>query len=327
MATKIAARQLSPPLDKFKSFANTVLLEGETDNDPTWPVFEIRRSEVHSSVTSKPVGLKIVNQVETPGGTGYQNEIVIQLKAGVTESQRRYIQFVDYDDTTSGFMGFNSINGFTIYNAKDIVHNIYGNTIINGGNFSLKSSGNGSIDINNNYYNDEPNTGKGGVKIFDGQQSRLQFFQAKDGQTIFGYETASTVGYQSIFGGKTYSGAQRGAILIVDPLTPANYTTFYGVRVFNPASITGVQVVAFLSDVVAGSSRYGVFCSGTAISRFNGSIGIGGESFGGGTGVLFLANTDTVPTTNPVNGGIIYVEGGQLKYRGSSGTITILGAA
>jgi hypothetical protein len=50
-------------------------------------------------------------------------------------------------------------------------------------------------------------------------------------------------------------------------------------------------------------------------------------SAGGGAGVIGIANATTVPTTNPTGGGILYVEAGALKYRGSSGTITTLGAA
>lgn len=50
-------------------------------------------------------------------------------------------------------------------------------------------------------------------------------------------------------------------------------------------------------------------------------------SFGGGGGVLSIANAGTIPTSNPTGGGILYVEAGALKYRGSSGTITTLGAA
>ena len=50
-------------------------------------------------------------------------------------------------------------------------------------------------------------------------------------------------------------------------------------------------------------------------------------SFGSGGGVLGIANAGTVPTTNPSGGGILYVESGALKYRGSSGTVTTLGAA
>jgi hypothetical protein len=42
--------------------------------------------------------------------------------------------------------------------------------------------------------------------------------------------------------------------------------------------------------------------------------------------VMVLANA-TAPTTSPAGCGQLYVESGILKYRGSSGTITTLGAA
>jgi len=58
-----------------------------------------------------------------------------------------------------------------------------------------------------------------------------------------------------------------------------------------------------------------------------GSVGIGGTSFGSGAKVMFIANATTVPTTNPTGGGIMYVEGGALKYRGSSGTVTTIANA
>ena len=58
------------------------------------------------------------------------------------------------------------------------------------------------------------------------------------------------------------------------------------------------------------------------------NVGIGAApSAGGGARVIFIANAATVPTTNPTLGGILYVESGALKYRGSSGTVTTLGAA
>lgn len=43
--------------------------------------------------------------------------------------------------------------------------------------------------------------------------------------------------------------------------------------------------------------------------------------------VIFIGNAAAVPTANPVGGGILYVEAGALKYRGTGGTITTLGAA
>jgi hypothetical protein len=50
-------------------------------------------------------------------------------------------------------------------------------------------------------------------------------------------------------------------------------------------------------------------------------------SVGGGTGVLGMANATTAPTANPSAGGVLYVEAGSLKYRGSSGTVTVLAPA
>jgi len=46
-----------------------------------------------------------------------------------------------------------------------------------------------------------------------------------------------------------------------------------------------------------------------------------------GDGVVYIGNTATAPTANSVSGGILYCEAGALKYRGTSGTVTTLGAA
>ncbi len=46
-----------------------------------------------------------------------------------------------------------------------------------------------------------------------------------------------------------------------------------------------------------------------------------------GGGVIAIKNSGAVPTTNPVDGGIVYMEAGALKFRGSSGTVTTLGIA
>ncbi len=59
-----------------------------------------------------------------------------------------------------------------------------------------------------------------------------------------------------------------------------------------------------------------------------GSMGIGTpDQFGSGALVVGLANATTVPTTNPTGGGVLYAEGGALKWRGSGGTVTPLAAA
>jgi hypothetical protein len=57
------------------------------------------------------------------------------------------------------------------------------------------------------------------------------------------------------------------------------------------------------------------------------SIGTGVPSLGGGAGVAFINNATTVPASNPTGGGVLYSEGGALKWRGSNGTVTTIAAA
>jgi hypothetical protein len=51
------------------------------------------------------------------------------------------------------------------------------------------------------------------------------------------------------------------------------------------------------------------------------------DQFGGGRGVIGIGDAEEAPSENPANGGILFVENGALKYRGSSGTVTILAPA
>lgn len=67
---------------------------------------------------------------------------------------------------------------------------------------------------------------------------------------------------------------------------------------------------------------------GIGNAMISGSLQLGtANALGGGARVIGIANATTVPTTNPSGGGIIYVEAGALKYRGSSGTITTIAPA
>jgi hypothetical protein len=51
------------------------------------------------------------------------------------------------------------------------------------------------------------------------------------------------------------------------------------------------------------------------------------SAFGAGKGVVAIANAVAAPTQNPSGGGILYVEDGALKYRGSAGTVTTIAPA
>jgi hypothetical protein len=59
-----------------------------------------------------------------------------------------------------------------------------------------------------------------------------------------------------------------------------------------------------------------------------GNFGIRTTSqFGNGKGVIAIANASVAPSVNPAGGGILYVEDGALKYRGSNGTVTVIAPA
>jgi hypothetical protein len=82
------------------------------------------------------------------------------------------------------------------------------------------------------------------------------------------------------------------------------------------------------------SDKYGYLqISGDAIGSAlvvanNSNVGIGVTSqFGSGIGVIGIANASTVPSSNPTGGGVLYVQNGALKYRGSSGTVTTIANA
>ena len=61
--------------------------------------------------------------------------------------------------------------------------------------------------------------------------------------------------------------------------------------------------------------------------RSNTQFGSTAGAFGGGDGVIGIADRTTVPSTNPSGGGVLYAEAGALKWRGSAGTVTTIAAA
>lgn len=102
-------------------------------------------------------------------------------------------------------------------------------------------------------------------------------------------------------------------------LTAGNYTGISnGNIVLQPGSGGGaVGYTALGGDV---------FIGGSTTSNIGIACAISG-SFGGGSGVIFIHNANTNPSTNPTAGGILYSDAGALKWRGSSGTVTTVAAA
>jgi hypothetical protein len=68
--------------------------------------------------------------------------------------------------------------------------------------------------------------------------------------------------------------------------------------------------------------------SNRAVDLQDRNMGLNGNSYGGGEGVVFLSNAQTNPGSNPTGGGILYVsETGNLTFRGSGGLVTNVASA
>ena len=101
----------------------------------------------------------------------------------------------------------------------------------------------------------------------------------------------------------------------------AGYTdgTTATVATVNNTTLLGFQAQALVSNVAVIGSR-------VAANRQSLCLGNYGE-VGSGLGVFALSDAATAPTTNPTGGGVLFSEAGALKWRGSSGTVTVIAVA
>jgi hypothetical protein len=94
------------------------------------------------------------------------------------------------------------------------------------------------------------------------------------------------------------------------------------------ASITADSGAA-MQIGTAGANEMALFQNNSAIVRLlNSNMGLRTTDCGASAvGCFGIANATTVPTGAPAGGGVLYVEAGALKYRGSSGTVTTIANA
>jgi hypothetical protein len=106
------------------------------------------------------------------------------------------------------------------------------------------------------------------------------------------------------------------------------YATGAGLTTGSYNTIIGSQVTGLASSLANNI----IIADGQGNRRINvdnlANIGLNTTSqYGSGQGVIGISNAAVSPTTDPTGGGVLYVEAGALKYRGSSGTVTTLAAA
>jgi hypothetical protein len=171
----------------------------------------------------------------------------------------------------------------------------------------------------------------GGAVTTGARIGYLLFGGNKDGGTIAA-SMANTAGFEAWSTENWASGAQGSELRIA---TVGNGTTARTTRltVNNAGQIIlatqgstgglniGTDTLIYRSAVAELSTD----SSTTLMIRRNVQVGTS-QAFGGGLGVIGLSN-GTAPTTNPAAGGVLYAEGGALKWRGSSGTVTTIAPA
>ncbi|MEU6704717.1 hyaluronoglucosaminidase [Streptomyces wuyuanensis] len=102
---------------------------------------------------------------------------------------------------------------------------------------------------------------------------------------------------------------------------------------FIQANSASAQQLVLLRDS-SGNNRFEVTASGAAVHRatsfFTSSVQVGATSLsvGGLNGAgIGLTNVTAAPSSNPSGGGVLYAEGGALKWRGPNGTVTTIAPA
>ncbi len=169
--------------------------------------------------------------------------------------------------------------------------------------------------------NDQDRVGLTSNAYFDTTDSRWEYIG-----------TGLATRYEQDGGVHSWFTAASGTANAAISFTQAMTLTAGGNFAINCAGVNAkLEVVSttgevFRADASGGAARIVADQDGV---KTTGNIALANYStdFGGGDRVVRIATAVTVPTTNPTGGGILYVEAGALKYRGTSGTVTTIANA
>ena len=157
--------------------------------------------------------------------------------------------------------------------------------------------------------------------------STMQFYDV--GNETFEVKTITSSSFSMLRVLPTYSTVANNSIRSIFRLYNSSDTTNAEYLEMSAWGTDGYKFRSFIEN--SGTIRPMLFNINTTTMLHLGTdynLGLfGAASAGGGVNVIFIANANTNPSSNPTGGGILYVDSGALKYRGSSGTVTTLGAA
>lgn len=171
-------------------------------------------------------------------------------------------------------------------------------------------------------YNGSNISAKDGVNAMFGVYSAIQFTPPVGGASnIFHHYIEPNYNISTGLTVTTATGLFIGAI---GNNIVGNITTLYGLRIgagpIGGSGTIGTQIALKIDNPTNGTAKYSMQCDGNA-SFF------GSASFGSGTQVIFIGNTSSAPSGTPTGGGLLYVDAGALKYKGSSGTVSTVAPA
>lgn len=184
------------------------------------------------------------------------------------------------------------------------------------------------------------NTGTNGLMVQRAKDvslsNNLIDSSGETGITVLNTEGAvSVTGNVVVDANRTSVAATRRGIFIGSPNFTVATVTGNTVRDSTGASTvaldfaTSANVLSYGNNIGGNVGGYPIASAPPFVSPGNALLAgaFPSSGTGGGVGIVGIRNVTTVPTSNPTSGGVLYVEAGALKYRGSSGTITTIGPA
>lgn len=154
-------------------------------------------------------------------------------------------------------------------------------------------------------------------KLFAAQGAEFSGnFQVEDSNLAF------TKGYRFRTNGSNLDMDFSGSDLFLSGFTGANYT---GTQRNYLRLEAGSSLAHAIGKWIFANGPFGG--ANITLDGDTGNVGVKTTDYGSGVGVLAMANAATLPTTTPSGGGVLYVDAGALKYRGSSGTVTTIASA
>lgn len=130
----------------------------------------VTRTYSGTAASTPVVALEIFNPGDEIGGSDYQNEAHLKIRAGTNADHRRYIDYVGADGVTDWIQGVNATNTYVLFDANDTVHRMWFLTTATGGGHSvIASASTGAVQINND--GGGTHAGTGGLEVWSGGET------------------------------------------------------------------------------------------------------------------------------------------------------------